>query len=45
MMVVTLGIGICEEVSRDSGFGHEESDNMHDMHGIFHIVLHKLYEI
>ena len=31
MTVVTLGIGMCEGVGRDSGSGHEESHNMHDM--------------
>ena len=28
--VVTLGIGMCEGVGRDSGCGHEESHIMHD---------------
>ena len=28
--VVTLGIGMCEGVDRDSGYGHKESHKMHD---------------
>ena len=28
--VVTLGIGLCEGVDRDSSYGHEESHLIHD---------------
>ena len=31
--VVTLGIGMCEGVSRDSGYGHEDIPSMtYDIH-------------
>ena len=46
MTVVTLGIGVCEGVGRDSGCGHEDSHLMHDTeNSIYDCIIYMEYDL